>query len=142
MIINTKNNVRCNKRSQTSHFFEASAALNTLILAKSLNYEKLWLEGDSLNIIKCLKGESEPCWSIENIIMKAREIIASFKEIIIQHAFREQNSVADCLVNIGVYSDSQSIRHKEDLNLNIKELLRKDRHMGREGQYNHDRDYE
>lgn len=42
--------------SQTSHYAD-STALNTLIIAKNLNHDNLWLEGDSLNIIKCLKGK-------------------------------------------------------------------------------------
>lgn len=124
--------------SQTSHYAEASAALNTLIISKNLNHDKLWLEGDSLNIIKCLKGEIEPSWSIENIILKAMETIASFKVIIIEDAFREKNMVANCRVNLGINSKSQTIWHGEDVNMSIKELLGKDRFTGKEGPHNYD----
>lgn len=84
-----------------------------------------------------LEGETEPSWSIENIIFKAREIIASFKVIIIEHAFREKNLVADGLANLGVNSEAQSIWYGEgNINFNIKDLLRKDKLMGKEGPHN------
>lgn len=123
--------------NQTSHYVEASAALNTLIIEKNINHNNLWLEGDSLNIIMCLKGKTEPSWSIENIIFKAREIIASFKFIIIKHGFREQNLIADGLENFGVISKAQSIWYgKGNVNFNIKDLLRKERIMGKDGSHN------
>ena len=39
---------------QTNHVAEASTDLNGLLYAKSMNMEKIWLEGDFLNIINCL----------------------------------------------------------------------------------------
>lgn len=122
--------------NQTSHYVEASAALNTLIIEKNFNHDNLWLEGDSLNIIKCLKGEIEPSWTIENIIFKAREIISSFKSIIIEHAFREKNIIADGLANLGIISEAQSIWNGEvNIDFNIKELIRKDKFTGKEGSH-------
>ena len=39
---------------QTNHVVEASATLYGLYYAKILNMEKVWLEGDSLNIVNFL----------------------------------------------------------------------------------------
>ena len=36
---------------QTNHVVEASVALHDLIFVKSMNLKKIWLKGDSLNII-------------------------------------------------------------------------------------------
>lgn len=56
---------------QTNHVAEASAALYGLSYAKSMNLDKIWLEGDSLNIINCLNKVNNPSWTIHNIICKA-----------------------------------------------------------------------
>lgn len=40
---------------QTNHVVEASTTLYGLIYAKDLNLKNIWIEGDSLNIINCLK---------------------------------------------------------------------------------------
>ena len=45
---------------QTNHIEEASATLYGLSLAKSLNLSKVWLEGDSLNIVKFLNKVDPP----------------------------------------------------------------------------------
>ena len=41
-------------RVKTNHVVEAGVALYGLSHAKGLNLNKIWLEGDSLNIINCL----------------------------------------------------------------------------------------
>ena len=74
-----------------NHVAEASAALNGLIFAKSLNFRKVWVEGDSLNIINCLNKITKPSWTISNIISWAINIINSFEMCIILHNFREEN---------------------------------------------------
>ena len=54
--------------SQTNHMAKACATLHGLIYAKSLNLMKVWMEGDSLNIINCLNKITQPSWTISNII--------------------------------------------------------------------------
>lgn len=51
-----------------NHYVEASMALQAIKLALAMGIENLWLEGDSLNIIKCLKGCSHPSWTIANMV--------------------------------------------------------------------------
>ena len=54
--------------SQTNHVAKASATLYSLIYAESLKLKKVWLEGDSLNIINCHNKITKPSWTICNII--------------------------------------------------------------------------
>ena len=68
--------------AQTNHVTEASAALYGLNYAKSLNLNKIWLEGYSLNIIICTKKVTIPSWTINNIIGKAIELINSLKFVL------------------------------------------------------------
>lgn len=56
----------------TNHVAEASVALHGFMLAKNKNYRKVWLEGDSLNIIRCLNNDTNPSWTIFNIIHKEK----------------------------------------------------------------------
>jgi ribonuclease HI len=85
---------------QTNHIAEASATLYGLSYAKSLDLTKVWLEGDSLNIINCLNMVTPPSWTIENIINKAKYIINSFEACVITHNYREVNKVADWVANV------------------------------------------
>ena len=45
---------------QTNHFVEASAACQIVKLAFDMGIKKLWLEGDFNNIIRCIKGITQP----------------------------------------------------------------------------------
>ena len=47
-----------------SHIAEAIAALYTMKLAVELGHPKLWLEGDSLNIINILNNKNSITWLI------------------------------------------------------------------------------
>ena len=74
---------------QTNHVVEASVALYGLIYAKSLNLKKVWLEGDSLDIINFLNKITKPSWTISNIICQTIDIINSFGICVVTHNFRE-----------------------------------------------------
>ena len=45
---------------QTNYYVEACVALQITKLAKEVGVKILWLEGDSNNIIKCIRGEHPP----------------------------------------------------------------------------------
>lgn len=53
---------------KNNYIVEASATLYGFLYAKSMNMEKIWLEGDSLNINNCLNKVTYPSWTIHNII--------------------------------------------------------------------------
>ena len=52
---------------QTNHFVEAMTTLQITNLAKDQGISKLWLEGDSMNIVNCLNEVVRPSWNIDNI---------------------------------------------------------------------------
>lgn len=64
---------------QTNHVAEANAAIHGLALAKEKGCKKIWSEGDSLNIIRCLSKDSNPSWTIHNVMYKAQILINSFE---------------------------------------------------------------
>ena len=94
---------------QTNHVAEACTALHGLLYAKSMNLRKIWVEGDSLNIINCLNKITKPSWTINNIILKAIHIINSFETCIITHNFREANHTANWAANVAFFSEHKII---------------------------------
>lgn len=120
--------------SQTNHLAVAMVGYQTLSLDKSMGFTKVWLEGDSNNIVQCLKGLSSPSWTIKNIISQAKEIINSFKLCVVSHNYRETNTVADWAVNMAVRADhTMSWRGELDLPHEVCALLIYDRVYGYEG---------
>ena len=85
--------------NQTNHIMEASAPLYGLLYAKSMNIEKIWLEGDSLNIINYLNKVTTPSWTIHNIIYKAINLTNAFNECVGTHNYIESNKVTDWTTN-------------------------------------------
>ena len=94
---------------QTNHIAEASSTLYDLSYAISLNLNKIWLEGDFLNIVNCLNKVSHPSQTIQNITSKAIHIINSFDICIITHNFKEANHVVDWVANVACLSEHKVI---------------------------------
>lgn len=57
---------------KTNPLTEVMASLQVTKLAKDIGVTRLWLQGDSMNIIKCLIGLSIPSWTIDNIIKETK----------------------------------------------------------------------
>lgn len=100
---------------QTNHVVEASAALYGLSHGNFLNLNKIWLEGDSLNIINFLNKVTDPSWIINNIIGKAINLINSFEICVVTHNYRETNQVADSLANVACKRDEKLIWKHNDI---------------------------
>ena len=100
---------------QTNHVVEASTALYGLSHPKSLNLNKIWLEGDSLNIINCLNKVSKPSQTINNITGKAIDLINSFENCVVTHNYRETNQVANWAANVACKSDEKLIWSQSDI---------------------------
>lgn len=92
---------------QTNHIVKAIGAYQSLILVKNHNFSCVWVEGDSKNIINCLRGTSKPSWNVEMRIKKTSGIIKFFDKCIISHVYRQANVAVDYLSNKGVTSKSQ-----------------------------------
>lgn len=117
--------------TQNNHVAEAMAMLKSLQLAQEFKFKKVWLEGDSLNIIQVLKGISSVSWNIANIIKNAKTILNNYVSIILTHTFKEGNKVADILANEGVNLEKGVKYIGEDhIKWEIKEQLYFDRLNG------------
>lgn len=85
------------------------------------------IEGDSLNIINCLKQGAPPSWSINNFIVDIISFCGEFEEIYISHPYREVNVMADWLANYGV-SSTKMWGEDEVLPIDLSTLIINDRH--------------
>lgn len=90
---------------QTNHFAEASVACQVVKLAFELGITKLWLEGDSNNIINCINCITQPSWSIANLVEETRAILDKFESVYVTHVFREANPMVNWFANKGVRLD-------------------------------------
>lgn len=90
--------ILCDHNSN-SYIVEATAALCTMKLAADSSYPKLWLEGDSLNIINILNNKNSITWSIEATVMEINSLINKFEKVIISHTYCGANGVADWVAN-------------------------------------------
>ena len=78
-------------------------------MAKEVGIKSLWLEGDSNNIIKFLRGEHPPSWSIKNMMEETKNILLFFENVFVSHVYHEVNMATDWMANETVRRD---ISHK------------------------------
>jgi ribonuclease HI len=84
---------------------ELCAITAGLEIAWSRGITKLIIEWDSELVIDCITKESIKMDANYILIVKARELLKRDWEVVVQHAFREANLVADCLANFGLSKD-------------------------------------
>lgn len=70
-----------------SHRVDALFSLYIVRMAVETIYWKLWLEGDSLNIIKMLNNRNMVMWNIEGSILEIKNIFNKFDNVIIPHNY-------------------------------------------------------
>jgi ribonuclease HI len=85
----------------TNNMAECLAALEGLKICKRLNFPKLIIEGDSQIIINAIRTKKMPNWILNSKIEEINHILESFPEILVKHTYREGNSDADNLANLG-----------------------------------------
>ena len=104
-----------------------SAARHIVKLALASGIEHLWLEGDSLNIINCIKGLTTPSWTIANVIEDIKSNLDKFKRTYVSHVFREANPVADWFANDAITRNSvMTWRNGDEILVVATELLQLD----------------
>lgn len=81
-----------------------------VILAIEIAYDKvwrnLWLENDSLLVVKLLSSDSLlPPWTLHTRRLNCKNLILkmNFRR---NYSFRKVNSIADALANLGLFNDS------------------------------------
>ena len=97
-----------------------------MALASRIDY--LWLEGDSLNIIKHIKGHTMPSWMIAKIIKDLKFDLGKFKKTFISHVFREANLIANWFANDAITRNLEMMwKIGDGLLAAVIELIRQDR---------------
>lgn len=64
-----------------------------------MGIRNICVEGNSNNIIRCIKGELQPSWSISNMVEEICITLSTFERVHVVHEYREANSFADWLAN-------------------------------------------
>ena len=64
-----------------------------------MGINNLWLKGDSLDIINCLKGVVPPSWTIQKLIEETRADLGKFKKVHRGYVYKEVDPVADWFAN-------------------------------------------
>lgn len=86
---------------ENAFYAELSAAMRAIELAKQYNWLKVWLESDSMLVVKAFKNHAlVPC-KLRNRWINCTNIILSM-QFIVSHIFREGNQCADTLAGIGL----------------------------------------
>lgn len=117
---------------QTNHLVEVVATYHGVPLAKKINAKAVWLEGDSNNIIQCLFSKHKPSWNIKCWIEKERDLLKSFQNHNISHAYREANGLADYFAKLGVSTNDEKVWGLGDnISAEIKAFMLYDLAQGR-----------
>jgi ribonuclease HI len=96
-----------------------------------MGVKNIWLEGDSKNIVDCIKGITQSSWTISNIIEETRANLKKFEKAHITHIFREANPMADWLANDGVRKERKKTwLLGRDLPCEAKSIINHDKIMG------------
>ena len=71
------------------------------IIARARGINRLAIKGDSMQIIRALKGESQSSWKIKIIIMANFKLMEGCKEIHMDNIYHDGTRVADELGKFG-----------------------------------------
>ncbi|PKI57332.1 hypothetical protein CRG98_022277 [Punica granatum] len=72
-----------------------------LVMAKSLGIRSLWVELDAKVVMELIWGSSQDNLLLKSLIDDCRELRRHFREVRVQHVYREGNKVTDALAWIG-----------------------------------------
>ncbi|XP_057853747.1 uncharacterized protein LOC131063815 [Cryptomeria japonica] len=86
---------------ETNNRVELLVLVDGLKMCRALGVEKLVVEGDSTIMINAMRKGSIINWRLEALLNRALNLSKAFKKIIFNHIFREGNSKADELANMG-----------------------------------------
>jgi ribonuclease HI len=87
----------------TNNVAEYRALVTGLAKARELGAKRLRVRGDSELVIKQMKGEyrvKHP--DLRPLYQQAQELAAQFDELVIEHNYRDKNTLADRLVNLAL----------------------------------------
>lgn len=80
---------------------EGLALFSGLQAAILAGHKRIHIEGDSKLLIDCIKGTCATSWRAKTIVENIVTLLQKFDFMKINHVYREANSVADALANLG-----------------------------------------
>jgi ribonuclease HI len=113
-----------NTGTSSAFIAELCGAMNAIELAASKNWRNLWLELDSTLVVKAFKSAMLVPWSLRNRWQNCLSLTQNMN-FIVSHVFREGNSCADGLANVGLSLDRLTIWN--EIPLVIKEIFEANR---------------
>lgn len=93
--------------NQTNNYAEYCGLICGLEEAVKKGIEYITVKGDSLLVIKQMKGEYQvKSQNLQNLFQQAKDLEKNFKKIEFIHIYRNENKVADYLSNVGLLSNN------------------------------------
>lgn len=92
----------------SGYMAEAKVMLKGMINCLEAGFTNVIVETDSLLIVDILNGKLEPPWQIKQIT-EQMVILSRAGNFVFKHIFREGNTIADLLANMGEESKTFSI---------------------------------
>jgi len=93
--------------NQTNNYAEYYGLICGLEEAVKRNINYLTVKGDSLLVIKQMKGEYQvKSENLQNLFQQAKDLEKNFEKIEFIHVLRKYNKVADHLSNVGLLSNN------------------------------------
>ncbi|MCH91676.1 glycerol-3-phosphate dehydrogenase [Trifolium medium] len=80
---------------------ELCGAMRAIEIAHSKNWMNLWLESDSILVVKAFSSSVLVPWALNNRWRNCRKLSSSMN-FVVSHVYREGNQCVDGLANIGV----------------------------------------
>lgn len=85
----------------TNNMAEFKALVLGLSLCIELNLAKVEIEGDSAIVVNALRAKKVLSWKLQSLLDSAINMMDKFENVMINHIYREGNTMADALANLG-----------------------------------------
>ena len=113
----------------TNNIVEMSTLLQGLVLAKSLGFECIHVEGDSLIVIQACINKKLSNRSLGYIFNQIWWLLDEFKSCVISHTYQEVNHVANYLSNMGcdwINIELLTVENYNSINGELNDIIRRD----------------
>lgn len=89
---------------ESSSFDEVATTFHDIQIAKQARLSNLIIEGDSRNMILMLKRMDSPCWTLQDLVSLACNLMITLGNCITIHMFQYGSKVANALANLGAFT--------------------------------------
>ncbi|KAH0746058.1 hypothetical protein KY285_007715 [Solanum tuberosum] len=108
---------------------EAIAIREAIYHCITTNLNRVWIETDSLVLVKIISGVWEIPWNVSTLVEDIK-YLAQHYEFIIQHVYREGNSMVDYIANFAFENEGrQSFSSFHELPTQAGKILNLEKHL-------------